>query len=264
MANYTRITQRSAVAGLEPFSTTTDAGFATLVGQRFDLNDGRQVALVQNAGSAIGPGLMVQGPATVANHQTLTVTAVQAYSANGNTPATVTATLGATATTLNEYALGLMVVKSGTGAGQTLRIASHPAAAGDATGVVFTLADVPVTALDTTSVVNLIKVAHGSANGTDFTTNGVIINPTTSTGQLVGATYYNLPASTATVATYGFVATKGVWAVLNDANTAANLPLMRSSNTAGALMTFASTGANVGYAIQAGVSTDYGAVFLNV
>ena len=262
-ANYTRITQRAAVVGLEPFSTTTDANFTTYLGQRFDLNDGRQVTLVQNAGSAIAAGLMVQSPATVANHQGMAVTAVQAYSSNGNTPATVTATLGATAVLVNEYSLGLMFVKSGTGAGQTLRIQSHPAASASAS-CVFTLADVPVTALDTTSVVNILKPSHGSANGTDFTTNGVIVAPTTSTGELIGATYYNLPASVAATATYGFVATKGTWAVLNDANTAANLPLMRSSNTAGALMTFASTGALVGYAVQAGVTTAYGAVFLNL
>lgn len=262
-ANYTRITQRAAVAGLDPFSVTTDANFATYVGQRFDLNDGRQVALVQNAGTALAAGQLVQGPNTVANHQGMTTTAFTAYSANGNQPAQLTVTLGATAVLQNEYALGYAVVKTGTGAGQIMQISSHPAANASAS-VVLTLGDSPVTALDTTSVINIFKNPFGSQNGTTYATNGVQVCPTTLAGQVVGLSYYAIAATTSAVLEYGFVATKGIWAGLNDAGTTVGYPLEPSGATAGAMKTFASTGPMVGYAVQAGVTTDYGAVCINL
>ncbi len=264
MASYTRITSRSAVAGLDPFSSSSDANMATYVGQRFDLNDGRQISIVQNAGTAIPAGVLVQGPAVVADHQGLTVTNVQAYNALANGQNTqVTVTLGAAAATVNEYQLGTMVVASGTGKGQILRIQGHPAAAASAS-LVITLADNPVTALDTTSVVNLILNESGSANGTANYTNGVVINPTTPSGRICGLSYYNIPATVTGTLSYGFVATKGLWAGLNDAGTTVGYPLEPSGATAGAMKTFASTGALVGYAVQAGTTTDYSAVFINL
>lgn len=69
--------------------TTTDTSLATLVGTRFSSGDGRQFVLVQNGASALTPGLLVQGPATIgANHTGL---AVAAACATGAT--TITATL---------------------------------------------------------------------------------------------------------------------------------------------------------------------------
>ncbi len=264
MASYTRITSRSAVAGLDPFSTSTDSNMATYVGQRFDLNDGRQISIVQNGGTALTAGVLVQGPAVVANHQGLTVTAVQAYNALANGQNTqVTVTLGATQVYVNEYMLGTLVVATGTGAGQILRIQGHPAAAASGS-LVITLADNPVTALDTTSTVNLLKNESGSANGSTTEANGVVINPTTPTGKICGLSYYAIPASTAGTPVYGFVATKGLWAGLNDAGTTVGYPLEPSGATAGAMKTFASTGALVGYAVQTGTTTDYSAVFINL
>lgn len=264
MASYTRITSRSAVAGLDPFSTSSDANMATYVGQRFDLNDGRQISLVQNGGTALAAGVLVQGPATIANHQGLTVTAYQAYNALANgANATVTVTLGATQAYLNEYQLGSLVVATGTGAGQTLRIQGHPAAAASGS-LVITLADNPVTALDTTSTVNLMLNESGSQNGSTNSANGVIIAPTTPSGKLCGLSYYAIPATVTGTLSYGFVATKGLWAGLNDAGTTVGYPLEPSGATAGAMKTFASTGALVGYAVQAGTTTDYGAVFINL
>ena len=185
-----RITQRGATGPLAiqasgSFQSSTDASLETLVGSRWDLSDGREVILVQ-AGSAttVAAGKLYQDAAVVANHVNLAVTAFQAYSANGNVPAKVTATLGATAVTANQYAGGFVVVNDATGEGQTLRIASHPAADASAS-LAITLEDSPNTALDTNSEISLIP-AHG---------NGVIIFPTTATNVAAGVGLYPIAAS---------------------------------------------------------------------
>ena len=129
-----RITSRGATGPIAlvangTFQTSTDSSLATLVGTRWDLSDGREVILVSSSSATtVAPGKLYQDAAIVPNHQDLTVTAVQAYSANGNTPAKITVTLGATAATANQYQGGFLIVNDNNGEGQTLRIASHPAA----------------------------------------------------------------------------------------------------------------------------------------
>jgi hypothetical protein len=248
-----RITQKGNGAGLSlvangAFQTSTDSSLKTLVGTRWDTSDGRELMLVEAGAVNLAAGVLTQDAAIVPNHQNVAVTAYQAYSANGNVPAKVTVTLGATAATANQYAGGFVVVNDATGEGQTLRIASHPAADSAAT-LAITLEEGATTALTTSSEVCLIP-PHGK---------GVIVHPTTTTGAAVGVTLYPIAASA-----YGFVVTNGIVSCLNDANTAAGLPIMRSSNTAGAVMTFASTGALVGNSSQAGVTTEYRAVQINL
>jgi hypothetical protein len=262
-----RITQKGATGPLAlqangAFQTSTDLSLNTLVGARWDLSDGRELVLVQNAGTALAPGKWIGGPNLIAAHQACATAAFQAYSNNGNVPAKVTVTLGSTAVTANQYAGGYLVVASGTGAGQTLKIASHPAAA-LSTNVVITLEDSPNTALvAASSTVNLLLNPYGSKNGTDFTTFGVVLGLHTGfTGSIAGVSLYPIAASTATVPSYGFLVTKGLTACLNDANTTAGLDLMPSTNTDGALMTYAvATGARVGTSTQAGTTTAYGAI----
>ena len=62
-----RITEKGATAPFSLFNTSTDLSLSTLVGSRFELSDGREVVLVQNAGTAIASGVVVQGPAAQAN-----------------------------------------------------------------------------------------------------------------------------------------------------------------------------------------------------
>jgi hypothetical protein len=246
-----RITQRGATGPISiqangQFQSDTDTSLDTLVGSRWDLSDGREVVLVNTGALAIGAGLLVQDAAIVANHQGLVTTAFTAYSNNGNVPASVAVTLGATAVTANNYRGGFAIVASGTGAGQTLRIASHPAAAASA-GLVVTLEDGPNTALDVTSVICLIP-AHAA---------DVIVNPIAATGALVGATLYPLAA-----ATYGFVVSKGVTAVLADGAIAVGSAISPSNATAGAVEAGVIAQGFVGTASQAGVTTEYRAVNL--
>jgi len=250
-----RITQRGATGPLAliangAFQTSTDTSLETLVGSKWDLSDGREVVLVYNSSAgAVAAGKLLQAPAIIANHQNLAVTAFTAYSNNGNVPAKVTITLGATAVTANQYRGGYLLVNDNNGEGQTLKIASHPAADASASLVV-TLEDNPTVAITTASEVCLSANPYYN----------VIVCPTTLTGAPVGATIYNLPASS-----YGFAQTSGPLALLNDANTAIGLDVMPSSNTAGAVMTYvAATSSRVGTSTQAGVSTEYRLVTLQL
>lgn len=203
--------------------TSTDTSLATLCGVRFSSGDGRTFVLVQNAGTALASGVLVQGPATIgANHTGLAMATAAATGASS-----ITITLGGTAVTANQYAGGFATVSAGTGFGQNLRIASH-AAAGTTGSPVIYLEDTLSTNLDTsTSKVTLALPAYGSANGTDVRTHGVIIAPSgTSTGPLIGVTLYPIAASSATVPTYGFIQAKGLVACLATASATAGIGCM--------------------------------------
>lgn len=254
-----RITQRGATGPLAlvangAFQTSTDASLATLVGTRWDLSDGREVMLVKaSSATTVAAGKLYQDAAIVANHQNLAVTAYRAYSANGNVPARVTVTLGATAATANQYAGGYVVVNDNNGEGQTLRIASHPAA-DSAASLALTLEDAATVAITTASEVCLLP-PHGK---------DIIINPTTPTGAVAGVGLYTIAASS-----YGFLVTKGLVSGLAQGAITVGTPISPSASVAGALAQtpYAGnvvTGAVVGYANQAGVDTEYRCVYINV
>jgi hypothetical protein len=196
------------------------------------LSDGREVVLVgTSSATTTVAGDLYQDAALIANHQGLTVTAVQAYSNNGNTPATVTATLGGTATTANQYAGGFLYVQSSTGIGQFLRVAGNTAQATTSGAVVVTLEDAPNTALTTSSVVSLVP-QHGA---------NIIINPTTPTNTPVGVALYVIAASS-----YGFLVAKGLTAALADSTApAVGHAIASSTTTAGCVGAVAYTGSVV-------------------
>lgn len=244
--------QKGQGAPMAYASTSTDSSLATLVGSTYTTADGRTFALIQNAGVALVSGVLVQGPVAIgANHTGLTLTTA----AIGAT--SITATLGGTAVTANQYAGGFLVISAGTGIGQTLRIASHPAQATTTGTVVLTLEDpLQVATLTSDSKGSLVLPQFGSANGVDVRTSGCVISPTTATGPTLGVTVSPIAASTATVPSYGFIQTWGVVACLNDANTAIGLDVMPSSGTAGAVVTYvAATRNRVGTSTVAGATT---------
>lgn len=232
-------------------STSNDTSLATLVGSKYDTSDGRTFVLIQNGGTALVSGVLVQGPVAIgANHTGLTLSTA----AIGAT--TITATLGATAVTANQYQGGFLVISAGTGIGQTLRIASHPAAA-LSTDVVLTLEDpLKVATATATSKGTLVLPQYGSANGADVRTSGCVVSPTTATGPTIGVTVSPIAASTSTVPTYGFIQTQGPVACLNDSGTAIGLDVMPSSAVAGAVVTYAvATRNRVGTSTVAGENT---------
>lgn len=229
--------------------TATDSSLSTLLGSRWDLEDGREVKLILAGASNLAAGKLMAAPAPISDHANCAVTAVQAYSNNGNTPATVTITLGATAVTANQYAGGYAVINAGTGLGQTLQIASHPAAALSASLVV-TLADGPNTALvAASSKVTLI------ANPCK----GVIINAASALQQPVGVTLYPI-----TAAYYGYIVSKGVVSCLQDGNTTTGSAVSPSNATDGAIENGVIAQGFVGNAIMTGVTTEYQPIFVNL
>jgi len=255
--------QKGATSPLPFAQTSNDTALGTLTGARFETSDGREFVLVQNAGTALAQGKLVQGPAAISNHQSL-VTSTQAI---GDT--TVTVTLGGTAVTANQYAGGFIFFSEGTGLGQTLKIKSHPAQTSTTGTVVITLEDPIQVATATASTKSFLYLnPFGSANGADVRTSGVVICPTTLTGRIIGVSSYPIPASTTTVPSYGFVQYKGDVAVLNHSGTTIGLNVgnsVASTPVAGAVETY-SAAANtlVGTATVAGTDTKYAIVTLNI
>lgn len=241
---FTQVSQTTPLYG----GTGTISDLNTILGTKWDLDDGRELTLVLAGAANLAQGKLMQDVAIIANHQNLVVTAVSAYNVTTGLPATVTVTLGGTAATLNEYQLGYAVVTSGTGLGQTLQIQSNPAQASTTGALVVTLADAPNVALDTTSTISLIPQPG----------NGVIINSTTRTGQARGVTLYPV-----TAANYAFLVSKGTTSCLIDASApAAGAPISPSSATAGAVgqtryATNVVTDAVIGKGIVATTSAQY-------
>ncbi len=270
-----RITQKAAVAPLDLFqqATSTSAGtgyvdpsFSTYVGQRFDLSDGREVALVSVGATAIVSGVLTQSSAIVAGHQTLAMTVPSTAPATAGT-FKVSVTNGSTVINAGFYNGGFLIVKDGTGIGQTLKISSHPGGLASV-ACVFTLEDPIQVTLDATSIVNLIANPYQN----------VVIAPTTATGIVTGVTMGPLAASTAPtfnattgavstvgVQQYGLVCTKGIVSCLSDSNTATvGLGLMRSTTTAGTVAVETATGGDVGLALQTTISAKAGAIFVDL
>lgn len=270
-----RITQKGATAPLGLFNQATsastgtgnvDPNFVTYTGQRFDLSDGREIVIVSVAATALVSGVLVQSPAIVAGHQTLAMTVPTATPATAGTNQ-ILVTNGSTVINAGFYNGGYVIVKDGTGIGQTLKISSHPGAAASGTCLI-TLEDPIQVTLDATSVINLIQNPYQN----------VLIAPTTATGNVVGVTLYPLSASVAptwngtsgAVATtgtqqYGYLVSKGPVSCLSDASVATvGLGIMRSTTTAGTITVQTATGANIGNALQTTISAKAGAVFIDL
>lgn len=239
------------------FQSSTDSALATLVGTRWDLSDGGEVILASTgASTTTAAGFLYQDAALVANHQGLVVTAFNAYGTSGgvanstSTLATVTATLGGTAATLNQYQGGFLLVQSSTGIGQTLRISENTAQASTTGAVVITLEDGPNVALTTSSVVSLIP-PHGQ---------NVIINPTTPSNVPVGIALYAIAPSS-----YGFLKVKGLVGAVSDASVASvGNSIAASTTTAGTVTLFVATKTYLGSAAITAVSAGTYPVWLNI
>lgn len=299
-----RISQKPSVAALNPFSTAAtvasnytgtatpvvttqafsanpattasipsgtgffDPDFATYVGQKFETSDGRELVLVQNGAVALVSGTLIQAPAEITAFEKLAMTVPTTY------PATVGAfqilvTNGSTVLKANQFAQGYAIVASGTGIGQTFKIASHAPAANAATFVV-TLEDAIQLTLDATSKISLIFNPYI----------GVITSPvTTATGGPVGVTITAVAASTAPtfdgtsgaltasgIAQYALLACHGPVACLIDSTvTNVGYPLGVSKTTAGTLgVATLTTVPQVAVSAQTLTSANVGLVYLQL
>lgn len=278
-----QITQKPAVAplglfqqayaanpatGANPASGTgvVDASFATYIGQKFETSDGRELVLVSTGTTALASGKLMQASVQVTAFQKLAMTVPTATPATAGTNQ-ILVTNGATVLNVNQFQQGYLITASGTGAGQTLKIASHQPAAASGTFLV-TLEDPIVTTLDATTTVSLI--ANPYAN--------IVISNHTTLGSPVGVTLYPLAASTAAtysgttgalttagVNQYGLIVCKGPTGCLIDALTNVGYPVGPSTNTDGALNVATLTSSpQVGVSGQTQTSTQYGLVYLQL
>lgn len=216
------------------------------LGEKAFSSDGRTFRYVKAGASALVPGDVIQSPAIVANHVNLTPTAVVAA---GDT--SVTVTLGATAATANQYAGGYLVVEKGTtGAGQTLKIKSHPAASSAATLLV-TLEDPFVTATSGTVTMSLVANNY----------NGVIQTPvTTLTGTPVGVAVYPIAAGS-----FGWICSRGITGVKADgAITVGTVGVAVPSAAAGAAKVMAATLFQIGTFCKTTIDTQITPCYLTL
>ena len=161
----------------------------------------------------------------------------------------VTLTPGATAGAANLYAGGVMVINDATGEGYTYKIKSHPAITAS-TDFVITLEDPLIVALDATSEVTLVHNQY----------NGLIIHPVTETGGPVGIGIYAI-----TALYFGWIKTKGVVALLQDAATGGlGTSVAASTTTAGAGTLVVAGLKEIGTMMATGVSTEYNPIFLDL
>lgn len=245
-------TQRGQGAPMAYASTSSDGSLATLVGTKYSTSDGREFALIQNGGTALVSGNLIQGPVSIGTtHQNL-ATSTAAVGAT-----TVTVTAGGTLITTNQYQGGYVVFNAGTGLGQTLRIKTHPSATSSGTCILQLEDPVKVATLSSDTKSTLILNPYGAQFGTDYRTSGCVVCPTTLTGPVIGVTVSPIPATSTTALSYGFIQTVGIVGCLNDANTAIGLDLMHSSNTPGAVMSYVvATSNRVGTSTVAGATTE--------
>jgi hypothetical protein len=243
-----------------------DTSNATLLGVRFNTNDGRQVALASVGATAITQGVLTQCQAQVTAFQKLAITVPSTTPATAGTNQ-ILVTNGATVLNINQFAGGNLVVASGTGIGQTLNIASHQPAAASGTFLV-TLQDPIQVTLSASSTVSLLPNQFSN----------IIINPTTATGSICGVTLYALTASTAPtynattgalvtagVPQYGWVVTKGSVGCLSDSSiTAVGASTVASTTTAGCVTSATGTDAVVGVSAQTQTSAQVGLINVNL
>lgn len=218
--------------------TVTTAG--TQLGALATTGDGRYFRYVQNGAVLMVPGKLQQSIAEVTANENLAIAAA----AIGATSVTTTTTVTVTA---NQYAGGYVLVTETPGQGYMYQIGSHPAV----TSAVLTLqlVDPIIVALTTASVIDLVASSYM----------GIILNPTTATGNIVGAATAALPING-----FGWVQTKGPATVLAQGTIVVGEQVGASSTTAGAVVATSGVLADVGVAITGIATTDYGAVSLNI
>lgn len=229
------------VSSLTPVGTTSgiNNGTATL-GCLATTGDGRYFRYVIAGATALIPGQLQQTVAEVTANEALT----PAATAIGATSITLTSTVTVTA---NQYTGGYLMVSVTPGQGYQYQIGTH--AAFTSAAPTFNLVDPIVVALTTSSRVSLVPSPW----------NGVIVNPTTASGAIVGFAVAPTPASF-----YGWVQTVGATCALAQGTIVVGEEVSASSTTAGAVVATSGVLVDVGYAMQGFLTTVYGPVFCNI
>lgn len=202
--------------------------------------DGRYFRWIQAGATALVPGKLQQSSVEVTGNELVAMAAASI----GATQLVTTASITVTA---NQYTGGYAMVAVTPGQGYSYQIGTH--AAFTSAPATFNLVDPVTVALTTSSTVSFVVSPW----------NGVIVNPTTATGTIVGVACAALPATY-----FGWIQTKGPAAVLAQGTIVVGEQVAASSTTAGAVVATSGVLADVGYAMQGITATDYGPIFLNI
>ena len=233
-----QLTGNTQIAGQALFTSSSTQQH--VLGEQMVTPDGRKFRYALAGASALVRGNLLQSQAEDTDSENLAVAAA----AIGATTVTTTSTLTVTA---NEFAGGYLLVAVTPGLGQCLRIKSHPAAT---TAVLtLTLEDALAVALTTDSRIDLVANLYS----------GVIQNPTTATGAVVGVAIHAIAAEE-----YGWIQTGGIANVLNDAGSTVGTNVSASNATAGAVEAAVTAQAAVGYAVTGISTTEAGAIYLTL
>lgn len=246
-----------------------DYSLDALCGTKFKVEgDGREVVLFRNAATALISGKLLQGVAEVTAFEKMAMTVPTTAPATAGT-FLVAVTNGATKMNINQFAGGFLIVASGTGIGQTLKIASHTAAVATSGTITVTLEDPIQVTLDATSIVSFVSNPYTGVKITDHSTLSAPI----------GASFYPVTASVAPTydgtsgamtapgtPVYGLAVSHGLVGILVDSTvTNVGYPLGRSQATDGAVgVQTLTTTAYVGTSLQTLTSAQVGPVMLNL
>lgn len=298
-----RITSRPSVAGLDPFRNISTGvpnqafgatpaigaqpttgvgfyqpGFATMIGQKFDTSDGRELTMVANGGAALAAGVLVQAPAQNTTAHKLAITVPTAYPATAGL-FQIYVTNSSTVLSANQYQGGYAHISAGTGIGQVFKIASHGPGT-NAGAFVLNLEDPMQTTLDATSKVSLNYNPFGgiSASAAGAVSSGVVYSPTTQSAGIVGVSLYGIGASTAPtyntttgkltangVIQYGLIVTHGPATCLVDTVTLVGNAVGHSTAVSGAVAAATLTAsAQIGFALQTLTSAENGLIYVQL
>lgn len=215
-----------------------DTSYDSLLGSKWQTEFGQTLTFVSNSANAQVAGNLLQSSAELTAFEKLAMTVPTSAPATVGT-FTILVTNGSTVMKQNLFSNGMLVVASGTGIGQSLRIAAHTGAAATTGKITVTLRDPIQTTLDATSIVSFVA-NPGQA---------VVQMPTTPTALAVGVSLYAMPAATAPtwdatsgasvtlgIPQYGFVVSHGpVGCLIDSSVTNVGYPLGQKTATAGAI-----------------------------
>lgn len=209
-------------------------------------NDGRKFVYSRFVAQSV-PGNVYQAAVEITNHEAL----VAKTAAIGVTSLTVT--LGGTAATVNQYQGGLVVITTGTGAGQCLKIDSNPAQTGTTSDLALVLGD-PLT------IATLTADSKADLKPNKF--NNVILNPASATSAPAG-----VAVSIVSAGYCGWLQVSGPCAILNDSEGAITVGgyVIPSDTAAGSLEAISAyTDIVLGVALTGIAASEYGLVDLKL
>lgn len=229
-----------SVSGTPTGTTSGIYNDAATLGCLATTGDGRYFRYIVAGATALVPGKLQQSIAEVTANEALAMAAA-------GIGATQLVTTSSITVTANQYTGGYAMVSSSIGAGYSYQIGQH--AAFTSAAATFNIVDPVVVALTTASTVSLVPSPWS----------GVIVNPATASGTIVGVAVAATPATY-----YGWVQTKGPSCVLADGTVVVGEEVGASASVAGAVKATAGVVGDVGYAMEGFLTGVYGPVFLNI